>query len=164
MIGERYKWHPLPYLSQLLELLVGNWEGQTTSGSSFVVTVPGFYVPGSSVRLLSPQYYIRHHRMSTKQDQYGGNAKEFWLCLQDDESFIRAPIVPGSKLPIMVARSVQPSCGCHYTSSDTDTISSYFTTDMTVFDLQNQNLSSSQKQLLLDHCRLGHLGFQHLQS
>jgi hypothetical protein len=35
---------------------------------------------------------------------------------------------------------------------------------MNVFDLQNQNLSGSQKQLHLDHCRLGHLGFQHLQS
>jgi hypothetical protein len=138
-----------------------NWAIQTTTGSSFTVTVPGFYVPGFSVRLLSPQDYVRHHRMDTSQDHYGGNSKEFWMRLQDDNSLVRAPIVSGSKLPIMVARFVPSSCGC---SNTTDSFLSSFHSDISVFDLQNQNISTTQKHLLLNHCRLGHLSFQHLQS
>jgi hypothetical protein len=123
-----------------------HWEVQTSAGESCILTVPGFYVPGSSVHLLSHDY-IYHHRMSTQIDQYGGNSKEFWMNLQDNKGALRAPIVSGSKLPILAARQIASSCTCHISSSFSLIFDAHHAHN--VFNLQNQNLSSTQKQLLL---------------
>jgi hypothetical protein len=81
-----------------------NWTIQTTTGVNFLLTVPGFYVPGSNVHLLSPQDYARYHNLSTLTDQFGGNSKEFWMMLQDGTSKVLAPIASGGKLPVMIAK------------------------------------------------------------
>jgi hypothetical protein len=120
--------------------------------------VLGLYVPGSSVRLLSSQDYISPLAIN----QYGGNSTEFWMNLQDDKGVLRAPIVSGSKLPILAVRHVDSTCHCHTSSSFSSTIDSYHSTN--VFNLKNQNLTSTRKQLLLSHCRRGHLGSQLQQS
>jgi hypothetical protein len=133
-----------------------NWTIHTTTGVNFLLTVPGFYVPGSNIRLLSPQDYARYHNLSILADQYGGNSKEFWMMLQDGTSKVLAPIASGGKLPIMIAK---------HTSANNLRQSTCYSSEFTnVLDFQNQNLSSTQKLLLLDHCRLGHLNFSHQQS
>jgi hypothetical protein len=124
-----------------------HWKVQTSAGESCILTVLGFYVPRSSVHLLYPQDYIRHHRMSTQIDQYGGNSKEFWMNLQDNKGALRSPIVSGSKLPILAARQIASSCTCHISSSFSLIFDAHHAHN--VFNLQNQNLSSTQKQLLL---------------
>jgi hypothetical protein len=133
-----------------------HWNIQTTAGHNFILTVPGFYVPGFTVQLLSPQDYVRYHGLSASSGQYGGNSKEFWLNLQDGHSQLQAPIVFGSKLPIVAAQRVTPSCSCLSSSINTESVN--------IYDDSNHNLTTTQKFLLLDHCRLGHLNFKHQQS
>lgn len=97
------------------------WSIQTTEGKDFTLTVPGFLVPGSNVRLLSPQDYVRYHKLSNDCDQYGGNASSFWLTLQDNKSRVSAAITTCGNLPVMHASRIKqkPSkCGClKYTSA-----------------------------------------------
>jgi hypothetical protein len=133
-----------------------HWNVQTVTGSTFTLTVPVFLVPNSNVKLISPQDYVRYHGLPTNIDHYGGNALEFWMNLQDGTSKVIASIVSGIRLPVMIAQSVPTNCFCGNT-----TLSDEFTN---VLSTNNQNLSPTQKLLMLDHCRLGHLNFQHLQS
>lgn len=142
------------------------WAVQDTNGKDFVMTMPGFLVPGSNVRLLSPQDYVRYHKLPTNCDQYGGNASSFWMNLQDKQSTVSATVVPGGNLPILYASQVQTSnkhqhCHCKNTATAYTTSSQDIGN---VFELDNHNLTSTQKLLMLHHCRLGHLNFQHLQS
>jgi hypothetical protein len=76
--------------------------------------------------------------------------------LQDGTNKVLAPIVAGGKLPVMIAQ--------HTPSASLPSGHHYHTELQNVFDPHNNNLTSTQKLLLLDHSRLGHLNFQHLQS
>jgi alpha-amylase/alpha-mannosidase (GH57 family) len=133
------------------------WKVYTDKGVPFILQVPGFLVPGSNVRLLSPQDYVRHHQLPSTIDQFGGNSSSFWMSLQNGEHIIRANIDPQGNLPIMLGTQVSnPSWHCHVAISKNST-------DNNVLSADNGNLSNAQQRLLLDHQRLGHQSFKRLQ-
>jgi hypothetical protein len=130
-----------------------SWDVGGEDGSSLTLRMPGFLVPGSNLRLISPQDYARHHRLPVTNDNFGGCSTSMWLLHADGTHRVRANMEPSSNLPFLIGRpSKSPSessCGCHATA---------------VHSPLNINLSSAQKALLLDHERLGHLSFRRVQQ
>jgi hypothetical protein len=152
-------------------------------GAIFDLTCPAFLMPASSQRLLSPQQYAQFHSLlspdplsDTFGSLYGGTRSEFWFLHENKTNLIRIPIHPTANLPILLGHEASTSsspttCACQSCSSCCHTaktpvlpsshLHSYSTS---VLDSPNLNLTSSQKQLLLDHQRLGHVSFPHLQE
>jgi hypothetical protein len=121
------------------------WQVVSDNVSPLLLRTPGFLVPGGNLRILSPQDYCRHHRLSVSGDHYGGHSTAMWLLHEDGVHRVHANVEPRSNLPYLLgsrpaSNLTTPSaaaCGCHTVSS--------------VLDPSNINLTPSQKLLLLDH-------------
>ena len=120
--------------------------------------VPGYCSPSVKMRLLSPQDYARHHKLSTKHPQFSGNAD--WMHMElagDGNDMIFANMDPNARLPFVfgeaahangATKSLETRCHCHVTS---------------IFDVTNINLTPAQRFLKLDHDRMGHISMQSIQ-
>jgi hypothetical protein len=140
------------------------------------------------------EYCAYHALPYTDDDwQYGGNSSSFCFMSEHREA-IRIPIDASSRLPILLghktASASGPSCNCRNCSACvhgdgramvpgtgrapippgdgralSDATNHYNPSfHLNVLDSANSNLTSTQKLLLLDHQRLGHIEFQHLQQ
>jgi transposase InsO family protein len=170
-----------PDLSDFIsEPVKGNWGSVTTASGSLPITafglvewhvisntgdehklkVPCHLVEGANQRLFSPQDYARYHNMPTDTATYQGNAASAWFKLALSDNYLGCNVDPRSNIPMLIAaRQPKADCscsGCHSCSVNTAYLS--------VLAPENANLTGAQKTLLLDHQRLGHINFAHLQA
>ena len=163
------------------------WTVPDVKGKTRVIRTPAFYIQSADQKLLSPQHYAKFHGWSSQdEDMCGINAARMWILLNNDqkeEARIEAPISTFDNLPYIVAQSYQTSisdtddnsttvtdvsapcnecgttCTCNQISTNFDAMY-----HMEVLSDSNENLTSAQKELLLDHQRLGHIHMAHLQD
>ena len=145
------------------------WTLISESGQHLHIEVPCHHVPNSTIRLLSPQDYCLYKGLDRSKDQFGGNSNYFWMHADHLGTRFQCPIDPRSNLPVALAKLPCHLGGCTSLTSTSTTeppcptcTGSHFAS-LSVFDETNQNLTSAQKELLLWHSRLGHLGFEHTQ-
>jgi hypothetical protein len=135
------------------------WTIQDVTGLVKLIRCRAFYVPDAKIRLFSPQQYF--------MDSEGGNlyADRFKTVLTTSDGVsLEFPYNGGSRLPMMLTRDylVQSNVAglsleeCSYLAS-THALPS-------IVDSTNMNLTSSQKELLLWHQKLGHLNMRWIQS
>ena len=134
--------------------------------------IPCHHVPASTVRLLSPQDFCQSQGFDRSTDQFGGNSNYFWMHADHQQSRFQCPIDPRSNLPVALAKTPCNPGGCQTGESSTDgetvgppcpSCSRHSIVGLSVLNETNQNITAAQKDLLLWHFRLGHLGFAHLQ-
>ncbi|KAI2489482.1 hypothetical protein MHU86_25099 [Fragilaria crotonensis] len=146
------------------------WTLISEDGTHLHLVVPCHHVPASKVRLLSPQDFCLYKGFDHSLDQFGGNSNYFWMNADEDRTRFQCPIDPRSNLPVALAKlpchkqgqcsqqvPIEPHPTC--ISCQRQAIST-----MSVFEETNQNITAAQKDLLLWHARLGHLGFAHVQQ
>ena len=143
-----------------------HWKVLDSTGNEQIIEVPAHYIEGGhKIRLFSPQSYCRYHQMPSDQDAGGYNGTGAWMKIADSESRVFASSDALTVVPMFLAtnamskKSCQPSCGCKGACSHQASL----ITSQVLRD-ENINLSRSQKELLLDHYRLGHLNMSHLQE
>ena len=76
----------------------------------------------------------------------------------------KCPIDPRSNLPVALAKTPCHNGDCNFGDPVEDQEQRCSIATMSVFDETNQNITVAQKELLLWHNRLGHLGFAHVQK
>jgi hypothetical protein len=145
------------------------WTLISENGQFLHLEVPCHYVPSSTIRLLSPQDFCLYKGLDRSKDQFGGNSNYFWMHADLFGTRFQCPIDPRSNLPVALAKLPCHLGGCTSPTSISPTdppcsscAGSRFAS-LSVFDETNQNITSAQKELLLWHSRLGHLGFNHIQ-
>ena len=156
------------------------WRVTDTKGSSHILRCPAYYIPEANLRLMSPQDYARFHGWKGDDGCFHGHDRKMWikLALVDakDIRTLDAPVSKIDNLPYFDATldnckdgsTTQCSCksNCARCNNaqlfDSALEASGFS--MEVLNKTNENLTAAQKELLLDHQRLGHIGFEHLQS
>ena len=78
-----------------------------------------------------------------------------------DDTTMEFPFNPHNNLPMMLVDDIGPAmAGLTRQDSDLLTNPRAMQSYLSVLDQVNQNITSSQKELLLWHQRLGHAGFQ----
>jgi hypothetical protein len=141
--------HTVSGTASILGEGIAHWDIISEEGNLVQIQVHCKHVPAASTRLLSPQDYCQYHQLDRFQDQYGGNSDYFWLNVNRERQQFRCTIDSRTNLPIITAKAPSKrSCSLSSTS---------------VLSNDNVNITPAQKELLLWHCRLGHLGFMHLQ-
>ena len=140
------------------------WDVISENGDRVTIMVPGYYSPMVQMRLLSPQDYCRYHKLDPSKPQYEGSSH--WMKMQVKTSKAKEEIVTVSvsthideqlRLPLLLADqghhemigTKETRCHCNISS---------------IYDIRNTNLSAAQKQLKLDHDRLGHLSMRLIQK
>ena len=145
------------------------WTLIREDGTKIDLLIPCHHVPSSSVRLLSPQDFCHHHGFDCSTDHFGGNSNYFWMHADHNQSRFQCPIDPRSNLPVALAKIPCNQGGCD-SEFPTDVPSScpschrHGIVSLSVLEETNQNITAAQKDLLLWHFRLGHMGFQRLQQ
>jgi hypothetical protein len=147
------------------------WTVVDTKGYKRILRMPAYYIPSSEQRLMSPQAFARYHGWSNPEEPcFSGNDRSMWLQIPNAEqvqSTLHVPISSKDCIPYFIASAAHApagsSCGADCTCASCP--SNHFTKvfNMEVLADANENLSVSQKELLLDHARLGHIHMQHLQ-
>jgi len=133
------------------------WQVYDQQGNKVFIRVPGYYIPSSSQHLFSPQNYARYHQWQKPEaDCYGGNDKHFWMKLASEQkgkvSKIQMEISVLDGLPYMHAIPIDKSPVLHCAACvkpECNSCQQAF--HLNVLSEQNENLSSTQKALLLDH-------------
>ena len=136
------------------------YEILTDQGNRRTLMVPGYYAPTVKMRLISPQDYANYHHLPTDEYQFAGNSQWMFMYLPTQEGaqpeIAMAIIDPSSRLPFLhaepghieVKNGKEARCHCHVS---------------TIYDINNINLTSAQRNLKLDHDRLGHISMQAVQ-
>jgi hypothetical protein len=122
-----------------------------------VIETDASYVPDASICLFSPQYYFQEYQHS------GGCIIQGMKTTLElpNATVLEFPYNPGSNLPLMLPdQPVSAGLGCADLASFLSTLS----TLLSVTDQTNQNLRPAQKELLLWHFKLGHVGFHWCQK
>jgi len=149
------------------------WTVSDVNGNDAIIRVPGYYIPSLSQRLFSPQNYATYHQWGNPEaDCYGGNDHWFWMKVASAEKGetqeVRMPISVLDGLPYLqgfLPTESLTAFSCHSCSSKSSTCESCaHAYNLSILDPTNENLTSAQKALLLDHFRLGHLGIDHLRT
>jgi hypothetical protein len=132
------------------------WTVRDVFGSVRVIETRAYYVPSATIRLYSPQQYFQEHNAG----ELWSNARRTVLTLADG-SKLEFPYNPGSNLPLMLP-DWKPYVGFTYKDRGRfkDNADSVF---LSVGDESNQNITTSQKELLQWHWRLGHANFKWIQ-
>ena len=119
-----------------------------------------YYVPTASVRLFSPQT----HFMDTDSGSLLVNSRRTTLRLSDG-SELEFPFNDGNQLPYMLL-SHKDDKTVGLVSSDLEALRSFdgISNLLSVAQESNQNLTSSQRELLYWHWKLGHPHFAWVQS
>jgi hypothetical protein len=135
------------------------WTIFDMNGVTRTIRTKALYVPGGNIRLLSPQTYFQEHMKGLAK--VGATDLSWTLA---DGTILRFPYAGRSNLPIMLTKEhSSQSIGLTYhdvkSLTDPFIVSSY----VNVADETNQNLTASQKELLLWHWRFGHINLQWVQ-
>ena len=137
---------------------VGTVEWSITDyfGVTRLIRTKAFYVPDATIRLFSPQAFFQENDGQGKCIIEG---RKTTLGLPDG-SVLEFPYNCGSNLPLMLLSPDAKVAGAHY--SDAAFLSNPFQLQahLSVTSPLNQNLTPSQKELLLIHQKLGHSHFQ----
>ncbi len=148
---------------------IARWRVQTSDGSLDEIRVPCHLIPDATQRLFSPQDYTRFHQMSSHTDQFGGTCSQTWIRLTSGK-ILCSNVDPVTNIPVILAAhhscDTAPTCACQSrqgTCSDCSQRQEH-QSHVGLFDDDNLNLTQAQRELLLDHQRLGHINFQHLQA
>ena len=146
------------------------WTLISEDGKHIRLVVPCHHVPASKVRLLLPQDFCQYNGFDRSKDQFGGNSSNyFWMHSDHDRTRFQCPIDPRSNLPVALAKTPCHNGECGFEDPIEEehrctTCHRHSIATMSVFDETNQNITAAQKELLLWHNRLGHLGFAHVQK
>jgi len=136
------------------------WEIQDLWGVSYVIQTEAYYIPQATIRLFSPQAYFQRHQ--------GGHCivhdKKIQLKLKD-HTILEFPYNKGGNLPLMLMSTQRDSVTPNLRSPETTLLTqpSLLHSYLSVVHQTNQNLTSSQKELLLLHQKLGHVNFGWIQ-
>ena len=158
--------------TEVLGVGIVRWTLISEDGRKMDLLVPCHHVPASTVRLLSPQDFCQSQGFDRSKDQFGGNSNYFWMHADHDSSRFQCPIDPRSNLPVALAKTPCNPGGCppatfgnegDDTTPPCSSCHRQSIVSLSVLEETNQNITSAQKDLLLWHFRLGHLGFAHLQ-
>jgi hypothetical protein len=135
------------------------WTIRDLFGITRKIRAQAFYVPIATIRLFSPQAYFQEHEAG----QYVMTAKHCVLTLADG-SLLEFPYNHESNLPLMLPSGRLAVAGI--TLQDQQYLSNrlLLSSFLLVADKTNQNLTASQKELLLWHWKLGHASFQWIQQ
>jgi hypothetical protein len=147
------------------------WVVYDVDGTARLLCVPAYYIPDSDIRLMLPQRYGQFHGWNSPvDDNLGGNNFQMWLLLNVEDSAavskLEIPISTFDNLPHFQASP--PSCersspetpACENKHCPACQLHAF---NMEVLSNENQNLTKAQKELLLDHQRLGHINMQTIQ-
>jgi hypothetical protein len=134
------------------------WTIRDLFGVTRTIRTQACYVPKASIRLFSPQAYFQDQNAG----QYLMTPKRSVLTLADG-SELEFPYNPGSNLPLMLPSVNQAVAGLTFEDSQYLTRPTLLSSFLSVADETNQNLTASQKELLVWHWKLGHAGFQWVQ-
>jgi hypothetical protein len=136
---------------------------QDLFGMTRKLRTTAYYIPDASERLFLPQvYFQKWSARSFKMDHKGT-----YLTLKDGTT-LDFPYNAGSTLPLMLAtkyfKRTANFVGLSYANTQQLANTNEIHTFMSVTDKANQNLTISQKELLLWHQRLGHADQQQIQQ
>lgn len=127
------------------------WSFVDTTGMLRTLKLPAYFVPGAKTRLLSTNSLLQTY--STENIHQDANR----LCLSGDHSKNLSPIEilidPASNLPV----------GYAYDHSVPQTTHAALSAIITTTRAANMNLSTTEKELMHWHHRLGHLGYRKIQ-
>jgi hypothetical protein len=120
------------------------------------IRTKAYYVPAATIRLLSPQKYF--------QENDDGSCyfdKTQITINMPDGTPMYFPYNRGSNLPLMMPSQ---KCPNKPSMNKAEIKYTFETAGMSVAEQTNQNMTPSEKELLLWHWKLGHCGFQWVQS
>jgi hypothetical protein len=134
------------------------WKVIDFYGVVHTIRTKAYYVPTAHVRLYSPQVHFRQ--------SFEGTLSMNWekLSLRFPDSVkLTFPFHPANNLPMMFLDDMSgPIAGFSSVDYELFDDSQYVLTN--VADEVNQNLDGPQRELLLWHHKLGHIGFEWLQA
>ena len=136
------------------------WEIQDLWGVSYVIQTEAYYIPTATIRLFSPQTYF--------QRQQGGHCivqdKKIQLCLNDCTT-LEFLYNKGGNLPLMLMSTQRDSVTPNFRSPEATLLTqpSLLHSYLSVVHQTNQNITKSQKELLLLHQKIGHINFGWIQ-
>jgi hypothetical protein len=116
------------------------WKIAGSEGLPLSLRIPCHLVSGSNVCLLSPQYYVRYHKLPATSGQFGGTANGFWMNLQGGGQ-IHCNVDPRSNIPTALALALECTVDCSCSEAHVA-----FNNNV-ILDDENQNLSSAQNIL-----------------
>jgi hypothetical protein len=160
------------------------WNIQDAKGIVKPIQTSAYYVPQATIRLFSPQVYIKEDKSNTSEMTLRKNGVSLVLSCGATLFF---PINSGSNLPIMLTETAlnrgnkkgtftafhlqdkynfQPSADRINLQLLANQLSIFQSTvlDKSLLSRDNINLSPGSKELLLWHCRLAHADFQRILS
>lgn len=149
--------------SKILGVGTVSWNVRDVFGRSGTIETHSYYVPGIAIRLFSPQSYFQEHDAGSAH--LDKDKVTLHLPKGGDLDF---PYQFGSNLPMMLlndpqfadfASSERSTAGL--TKADVPELSCALNC---VGEEGNQNITNPAKELLLWHWRLGHAGFNWIQS
>ena len=134
------------------------WTIRDVFGAVRALKTEAYYVPEANIRLFSPQMYFHEQQ----KGQLVMNHSNTMLCLADGSTLV-FPYNSQNNLPLMLPTT---SRNVGLTFEDACVLGDGFSarTFMSVADETNQNLTASQKELLIWHWKLGHANFQWIQT
>eukprot|EP00978_Attheya_sp_CCMP212_P020389 scaffold58309_cov49-Attheya_sp.AAC.3 len=131
-----------------------HWTLRDTFGHNTVVEVQAYHVPTAEIRLFSPQAYFKKNKGKIIVD---GKHSVLKNINGVDLQILHDKV---SNLPMIFGASMDITNFFANIATDID----YLRATLSVTDIQNQNLSSPQKELLRDHFGYGHANMQWIQS
>ena len=132
------------------------WKVEDVTGRIVNLELHGYHIPGVEVRLLSPQVLLSTFGGHTTQ-----TTRKIEVCLANG-MILHAHLCPRSCLPLL---PFVPEIDHHSFWADAFAYSADdVATTKSILGSANQNLSGSQKELLLWHQRLSHANLAWIQS
>ena len=136
------------------------WIIQDVNGLIQKIRCEAFYVPQAQIRLFSPQQYFMQH---CGGHLYMDEQKTLLTCVNG--AVMQFPYDQGSRLPMMLTRDalMEPPTQAGLSLEECQFLATTHALP-SIVDTTNLNLTSSQKELLLWHQKLGHANMSWLQS
>ena len=137
------------------------WQIVEMWNNIYTYRTEAYYIPTASIQLFSPQKYF--------QEQNNGSCtlKKDRLTIEIEDSIMEFPYNPGGNLPLMLTESSQKNfmvAGLQVEEKQLIKNPSILSVLLSIMDQTNQNITHSQKELLLWHQRLGHINIQWVKS
>jgi hypothetical protein len=126
------------------------WKVTDTKGKQRSIRTFAVYVPSASRRLFSPQRHFQHHGIDPKEGYFKID-RDGWKFTEGKGWEVVLLLNPSENLPVLNVKEK------HQQTHDEGT-------HVSILDDINPNLNDKEKEKLLWHYRLGHIGFQWLEK
>jgi hypothetical protein len=127
------------------------WRVIDQNNQTASIDTVAYFVANAGVRLFSPQAYFQENG----EGSLILSQKEIILTLKSNIC-LSIPFQQGNNLPFLFTTDLVPD--------PLENIPNDLKAHLSVVDQTNQNITGAQRELLLWHWRLGHIGFQWLQA